>query len=305
MLQTIYAMKQSGSENLDTTRKFLEASLENFQDLYLLVMDVFLQIQKKESEFIELSQKKHLATSAEKNPNKKFINNKVLQLFASSTSLQNALETRRINSWHLNEDYISIILKEIKEYVLYQKYMVSNKSNFEEDLDFIKDVFTEIIAPNEKIADFLEDLKITFTDDLPLVNTVILKQFKTINSKTSEFKIPNLFRDEEDKEFGIKLLEKTLLNDATLAAAFEHRTPNWESDRIAEVDTIILKMAIGELLFFPSIPISVTINEYLEIAKEYSTLKSSIFINGVLDAYVKDEANATKIKKSARGLIKK
>ena len=251
---------------------------------------------------MEASSKKHLATAEEKNPNYKFINNAVLQHLEDNSSLSIALEKRKINNWSLNVDYILILLNEVKQSALYAKYMSNRKNNFEEDKQFVVDMFTELIAPNEKLYEYLEDNKLTWTDDIPVVNTQLQKQLKQLN-ETADFRVVKLYKDEEDKEFVGNLFRKTVLNEVELAKEYIDKTPNWDADRIAEIDTIILKMAICEFLKFPSIPIKVTINEYLEIAKEYSTPKSSIFINGILDNLVKEFQNEDKIKKTGRGLM--
>jgi N utilization substance protein B len=134
------------------------------------------------------------------------------------------------------------------------------------------------------------------------VNTQIQKQLKQI-SKAAEFRVTKLYKDQEDQEFVSLLFRKTVLNEVELAKEYIDKTPNWDADRIAEIDTIILKMAICEFLKFPSIPVKVTINEYLELAKEYSTPKSSIFINGILDNLVKEFQNENRIQKTGRGLM--
>ena len=157
-------------------------------------------------------------------------------------------------------------------------------------------------SPNEKLYEYLEDNKLTWVDDIPLVNTQIQKQLKQISEET-EFRVTKLYKDQEDQEFVCLLFRKTVLNEVELAKEYIDKTPNWDADRIAEIDTIILKMAICEFLKFPSIPVKVTINEYLEIAKEYSTPKSSIFINGILDNLVKEFQSENKIQKTGRGLI--
>jgi transcription antitermination factor NusB len=194
------------------------------------------------------------------------------------------------------------LLNELSQSKLFEKYMSTNKSSFEEDKQFVIDMFTELIAPNEKLYEYLEDDKLTWIDDIPLVNTQILKQLQQI-SENSDFNVPKLYKDEEDKEFVSSLFRKTVLNEVELAKQYIDKTPNWDADRIAEIDTIILKMAICEFFKFPSIPIKVTINEYLEIAKEYSTPKSSIFINGILDNLVKEFQTQNKIVKTGRGLM--
>ena len=302
VMQSIYAMHQKSSDDIEKEEKFLRQSIDNIKDLYLIMLTSMTEIRKKEIVFLDASSKKHLATPEEKNPNKKFVNNAVLQLLEENSSLNSALEKRKINNWSMNDDYILILLNGIKQSKLFEKYMSTNKSSFEEDKQFVIDMFTELIAPNEKLYEYLEDDKLTWIDDIPLVNTQILKQLQQI-SENSDFNVPKLYKDEEDKEFVSSLFRKTVLNEVELAKQYIDKTPNWDADRIAEIDTIILKMAICEFFKFPSIPIKVTINEYLEIAKEYSTPKSSIFINGILDNLVKEFQAQNKIIKSGRGLM--
>jgi len=303
VMQSIYAMHQSGSDNLEKEEKFLLFSIENIQDLYLVMLSSLLEICKKESIFLVKSSAKHLATAEEKKPNHKFINNAIFQMLAESNSLSIALENRKINNWSLNDDYILLLIAAIKESELYKKYMRNRINTFEEDQQFIVALFMEVIAPNEKLYDYLEDNKLTWVDDIPLVNTQIIKQLNALKSIENDFKVPKIYKDTEDKEFVTNLFRKTVLNETELAKEYIDKTPNWDTERIAEIDTIILKMAICEFLKFPSIPIKVTINEYLEIAKEYSTPKSSIFINGILDNLVKEFQANNKINKTGRGLI--
>ncbi len=305
VMQSIYAMHQSCSDDLQKEEKFLLHSLDNVQDLYLVMISTFIEMKKMEEDFLDKSSKKHLATQQERNPNKKFINNKVIQMLCENNSIGIAIENRKINDWDLHDDYIKILLNEIKQSEMYEKYMSNDTNDFEEDKQFVLDVFEEIIVPNEKIYEYLEDNRLTWIDDIPLVNTQILKQLKKIKAKddVDTFKVAKLYKDTEDKEFVLNLFRKTVLNEKELAKQFEDKTPNWDSERIAEIDTIILKMAICEFLKFPSIPTKVTINEYLEIAKEYSTPKSSIFINGILDNLVKEFETNQKLNKIGRGLM--
>lgn len=303
-MQSIYAMHQNGSDNLEGQEKFLFYSIDAIQDLYLLMISAILEMAKKEKVFLQLSSQKYLATPQERNPNNKFINNAIFQLLEENNSLSIALENRKVTSWNIHEEYINLLLNELKSSALYEKYMSNSVNSFEEDKQFVIDLFTEIIVPNEKIYEFLEDDKLTWIDDIPVVNTHIIKQLKAIKSSTDEnFRVPKLFKDADDKDFVKDLFRKTVLNEKELAKEFETKTPNWDMERIAEIDTIILKMAICELLKFPSIPVKVTLNEYLELAKEYSTPKSSIFINGILDNLVKEFQTNKKMIKTGRGLM--
>ncbi|MSP84621.1 MAG: transcription antitermination factor NusB [Flavobacteriaceae bacterium] len=303
-MQSIYAMHKNGSDSIEKQEKFLLYSIDNILDLYLTMLSSLIEIGKKEVVFIEKSGQKHITTSQERNPNKKFINNTILQILSENNSLSIALENRKINHWELNEDYIQILLDSIKNSNFYAKYMANTVNNFEEDKQFIIDIFTELIVPNEKLYEFLEDNKLTWIDDIPVVNTQIIKQLRLIKSAKDEaFRVPKIFKDQEDQEFVTNLFRKTVLNERELANEYVDKTPNWDSERIAEIDTIVLKMAICEFVKFPSIPVKVTINEYLEIAKEYSTPKSSIFINGILDNLVKEFEIANKLNKIGRGLM--
>lgn len=301
-MQSIYAMHQSGHDSLEKQEKFLLSSLENVYELYLVILSSLIELRKKELDFLELLKNKHLATAQDKNPNLKFVDNAVLVLLSEDNKLEQLLEDRKISNWQRNDDTILLLLQDIKQSDIYLNYMNSGKKSFEEDRDFLVELFSEVIAPNDKLYDYLEDYKLTWVDDIPLVNTEIAKQLKQLE-EDKFFRISKLYKDTEDKEFAVAIFRKTVLNEATLEKEFIDKTPNWEVERIAELDTIILKMAICEFLKFPSIPVKVTINEYLEIAKEYSTPKSSIFINGILDHLVKEYQNNNKLQKVGRGLL--
>lgn len=303
VMQSIYAMHQHQSDNLDKEEKFLFQSIENTQNLYLLLLSALIEIKRKEEEYIDLASKKHLATKEERNPNLKFINNKVLVLLSESEALETALDDNNINNWKLNDDIILGLIDSIKESELYQNYMQKPVGSFEDDKNFIVDLYTQVIAPSDRLYDYLEDHKLTWLDDLPAINTLIVKQIKQLKGAQDTLVIPKVYKDEDDKDFVKDLFRKTVLNEVELSKEYIDKTPNWDVERIAEIDTIILKMAICELLKFPSIPTKVTINEYLEIAKEYSTPKSSIFINGILDNLVKEFTQDGKLKKSGRGLL--
>ncbi|WP_366187498.1 transcription antitermination factor NusB [Flavobacterium ovatum] len=303
-MQSIYAMHQNGSDNFEKEEKFLFFSIDSIQDLYLTMISSLMEICKKEAEFLHKSSLKHLVTAAERNPNKKFINNAVFEILAENNSLSIAIETRKIDSWYLNGDYIVLLLNAVKASQYYIDYMSNAKQSFEEDKQLIVDLFTHVIVPNEKLYEHLEDDKLTWIDDIPLVNTLIIKQLKALKPIMDDnFRVPKVYKDTEDKDYAKDLFRKTVLNEKQLGQQFADKTPNWDSDRIAELDTIILKMAICELLKFPSIPVKVTLNEYLELAKEYSTPKSSVFINGILDNLVKEMTANKTLLKTGRGLM--
>lgn len=303
VMQTLYMMQQSNSENIQAGEKFLINSIENIQDLYLLMLSTLIEVRKKEEEYISLAKKKHLATSEERNPNKRFIDNKVLLLLENSISVSSKIEEKNLTQWQIHDNYIQLLLDEIKESEFYKAYMAKEKVTFKDDQKFVLDIFTEIVAPNEKIYSFFEDNKLTWLDDLPLVNTMIQKQIRQLKDGDSQIFVPKVYKDHEDQDFALNLYRKTILNYKELSEEFRDKTPNWDPERIAELDTIILRMAICEMLKFTSIPVKVTINEYLEIAKEYSTPKSSIFINGVLDNISKVYTQDGRMTKIGKGLL--
>jgi len=303
VMQTIYALKRNESDDFEKDERFLLKSLDDMYNLYLLLLSLLIEVQKQAEQYLIKSQQKHLATSEDKNPNNKFINNQVLTHLKNNLTFKQELENRRINNWELDNEYVEIIFKMLLESKLYKDYMSNTNLSFHEDKTFLIEFFKTIIAPSEKLYAYLEDKNITWLDDLPVVNTTIVKLLRKMKPNASEsYFLPKLFKNIEDKDFAKELLKKTVLNSNTFSEEIESKTTNWDKDRIAIIDFVLLQMAICEFQKFSSIPIKVTINEYLEIAKEYSTPKSSVFINGVLDKIVKEYEVKGKLNKEGRGL---
>ena len=177
--------------------------------------------------------------------------------------------------------------------------MNSNDDSFKADKKFVQDFFTEIIAPEEKLAEYYEDQTISWLDDIPFVNTWIVRTL----SKSKENKplvLGAIYKDEDDEQFVLELFRKVILNHTSFEEDISSKTPNWESDRIADIDMILIKMALAEFLKFSSIPVKVTINEYIEISKDYSTNKSGYFINGVLDKLSREYSENKRLHKIAK-----
>lgn len=304
VMQCIYALVQSKDDSLDKQVKFLKVSIDNMYVLYLLMLNLLAELHKLAEKHVQHASKKYLASEEDNYPNpKKFIENDVLVQISKNSLLTDEISRRKLNNWYLNEDYVKILYKEITNSEEYKEYMANEGGNYNDDRELIIQLFKNVVAPNDKIYEYFEDDKLTWVDDFPIVNTFILKRLKKVSQTSNErFFLPRLLKDEQDMEYANKLLTKTLLNDAKWEKEIELKTPNWDNDRIAEIDSIILKMAICELLNFPSIPEKVTLNEYLEIAKEYSTPKSSIFINGVLDKLAKEYKASGQLQKMGRGL---
>ena len=302
-MQTIFAMSSKQSDDIVKEEKFLLSSIDIMQDLYLVLLSTLTEIQKNESILIQKRSEKFLATPEEKNPNKKFVNNLIFHFLIQNSSLQKAIETRKIVNWTQNNDIVLMLIEEIKKSDLYKKYMYNTVNNFKEDLEFVLAIYSDIIAPNEKLFDYLEESKLTWVDDIPVINTLILKKIEKINLlKDESFIIPNVYKDEDDKEFVSLLFRKTVLNQKELEKNYESKAVNWDITRFAKLDAIILNMAICEMTRFPSIPTKVTINEFVELAKDYSTPNSSFFINGILDAVSKELIGKGLIQKIGRGL---
>ncbi|MEX0361328.1 transcription antitermination factor NusB [Flagellimonas sp.] len=304
VMQCIYALIQSKDDSLEKQQKFLKISIENMYVLYLLVLSLLVELHRLAEKHVQHASKKYLASEEDGYPDpEKFIKNRLLVQIASNKQLQQELSNRKLNNWYLNEEYVKIIHKEIMGSDIYKTYMTDTANGYEQDKEVIIQLFKEIIAPNEKIYEYFEDDKLTWVDDIPIVNTYLVKKLKKASANSNEnFFLPALLKDQQDMVYANDLLTKTLLNDAKWEKEIEGKTPNWDNDRIAEIDSIILKMAICELLNFPSIPEKVTLNEYLEVAKEYSTPKSSIFINGVLDKLAKEYKSTGQLQKMGRGL---
>lgn len=305
VMQCIYALIQSKDDSLEKQDVFLKDSIENMYTLYLLMLSLLGELHGFASSQVALSSKKYLENASDSYPNKeKFLKNKLLLQIVNNKTLKEELTHRKLKNWYLNEEYVKLIYKEIIESEVYATYMQTPTSTYDEDRQLIKLLFEKVVAPNEKIYDYFEDDKLTWVDDIPIVNTFILKQLKKVKEDQDEsFFLPKLLKDDADMQYARQLLSKTLLKNEELEKEIEGKTPNWDKDRIAGIDSILLKMAICELLNFPSIPEKVTINEFLEIAKEYSTPKSSIFINGILDKLVKEYRVEGKLNKMGRGLL--
>lgn len=302
VMQSAYALLQSKSDNLIREEKFLYHSIDKMYDLYALVLRLLVEVRNMESNHINISQKKFLATSEEKNPNLKFINNEVFRIIDESVSLNEYIENHKITNWSLDDEYVKEIWRLTKESKIYASYMKSQSSNFQEDKEFVVAMFKNIIAPNDKLSEYFEDKTISWVDDIPFVNTWIVKTLNGLNLK-QPLRLGKLYKDDDDKNFVVDLFRKVVLNHKEFEKEIVDKTPNWDTERIAEIDMILIKMAITEFLKFPSIPTSVTINEYIEISKDYSTDKSSFFINGVLDKILKDFTTSKRLNKIGRGLI--
>ena len=302
VMQSVYAILQSHNDDIIREEKFLKHSILKMFDLYVLNLQLIVEVQKLAAKKMVLSKKKILATTLDLKPNTKFIDNKVIAAIAQSVSVEGYIELNGLNNWEENNEYVKIIFEELLKSNLYKNYLASEENSFKLDKAFIVGFFKEIIAPNEKLAEYYEDTLISWVDDIPFVNTWVVK---TLSKQKANglFVLGSLYKDKDDEDFVSDLFRKTVLKQAEYEKDIAEKTPNWETDRIAEIDMILIKMSITEFINFPSIPTRVTINEYIEISKDYSTAKSSYFINGVLDKISKEFVANKKIVKIGRGLL--
>jgi len=302
VMQSVYAVLQSKSDNLPKEEKFLLFNIKKATDLYVFQLMLMLEVRNLALEHIEIKKKKYLATDEDKNPSLKFIDNEVILAISESTEIKEFLSKSKLMEWKDNREYVRIILDDLTASDLYENYTNSGQSSFEEDKAFVADFFKSILAPNEKLFDFYESLNLSWVDDYPLVNTAILKAIKQLE-KGDSINLKQLKVKADDEEFLVDLFRKTVLHQQEFTSDIDEKTPNWDTERIADMDMILIKMALTEFLYFPSIPTKVTINEYIEIAKDYSTRKSSYFINGVLDKLLKDYNKSSRLNKIGRGLL--
>jgi len=302
VMQSFYALLQSKSDNLVREEKFLYFSIDKLYDLYVLQLSILAEVQKLAKKRLAISKKGRVSTIENIQGFENLSNNAFLNLIDESVSLKEYIAYKNLDNWKDATEYLQIILDEIKKNDLFIAYTKINDPSFKDDKEFIIAVFKEIVAPNEKLSDYYEDQYIGWVDDIPFVNTLVLKQILKVKENGLVI-LDDLYKDGDDRSFVKELFTKVALHHTEFDDNIDEKTPNWEYDRIAELDLILIKMAMTEFLYFPSIPTKVTINEYLEIAKDYSSEKSSFFINGVLDKIEKEYKSVGKIQKIGRGLI--
>jgi len=302
VMQSVYAMIQSHNDDIVKEEKFVKHSIKKMFDLYVLLLQLLVEVQKLAEQKQEISKKKYLATKEDLSPNRKFVENKLIKKLAESNSLLLHIEAHKLNNWLLDDEYVKIIWEKLQKSDLFSRYLNTIEDSYKVDKSFVIDFFRDIIAPNQKLSDYFEDQNITWVDDIPFVNTWVIRSLNKQNSN-GNFMLGSLYKNEDDENFVSELFKKVILNHHTFENDIKMHTPNWESDRIAGMDMILIKMGISEFLYFPSIPTRVTINEYIEIAKDYSTQKSGYFVNGVLDKLSKEFEKEKRLVKVGRGLL--
>jgi N utilization substance protein B len=271
--------------------------------LYHYLLGLVIEIEKFAEERIEMGKKKHRPTSADLYPNTRFVNNQLIGQLKNNISLTKYLETSKL-TWNGEEDLIRKLYLSLIEQDFYKEYMAAAQNSYADDRKLVEDIFKYLILDSEDIESLLEEQSIYWNDDLDFVVSMILKTFKKFKEFSDERQaLLPMFKDDEDRQFAKDLYRKVVLNHTDNEVLIKQHTVNWDIERIAFIDNLILELALSEFLYFPSIPTKVTMNEYIELSKYYSTEKSRNFINGILDKALKDLKKADKIHKAGRGLI--
>ena len=289
VMQQLYANTMSQPFDLKLAQKQLQSSNEGFFELYLFLLNMFIEVQSCGHSLHKLVKKQYLeANSNQLNP--KFFSNLAIAKITSSETLKKYTNKLKITHWQNHDEYVRLIWDHIAASDVYAAYLAEGQLGFNSDKNALITLFTDVIAPYDRLHELIEEIKPSWVDDFPLVNTILRNTLIHMHedSDPKQLILTSVYKDDDDRRFAVELLESVVVHDEELAAQLAGRTPNWEKDRIAVLDMILLKLAISEFLYFPSIPFKVTINEYLEIAKEYATPKSSTFINGILDVISKE-----------------
>ena len=301
VLKALFAHLKSGSESMIASEKTLMASVDKAYDLYFQMLTLPVELAEYATKRQELAKQKILPTADDLNPNTKFIDNAVIRLIAQSDSVQDVMAARSLG-WAQHEDLIRIIYNQLTERDYFVKYMASTERSFDEDKQLLEDFFRDI-QNCEALDDALEEMSVMWCDDMAYVIMMIMRTLSNTRASHTQLRVASKFKSEEDPAFVKVLFEKSLIHYEEYQEYIEKFTSNWDVERIVFMDNLIIGTAMTELTQFPSIPVKVTLDEFIEISKYYSTPGSSTFINGVLDKIVDSLTKDGKIKKAGRGLI--
>ena len=304
VMQSVYSFSIGKQYKIDDEVKFFKESVEHTFNLYLLLIGLIKSLHAYAEQQLETIQKYNIQNETRFIILQKFAQNKVLIFIKEHESLSKHLNNKKLINWDLEFKYLKELFELVTSSAVFEDYMTIENITIADDIKLVSKIFKNHIATSDYLYDHIEDQRLTWIDDLPMVNTFILKMLKKIEvNKSQSLTFPKPGENQEDTDFGIQLLEKVIVNDEELQKELLGKTPNWDPDRIAQLDNVILKIAIAELLYFPLIPSKVTLNEYLEIAKDYSTPNSNNFVNGVLDKLVKEFSQENRLNKTGRGLL--
>lgn len=298
IVQIVYAYYQNGGKNLDTAEKELFFSLSKAYDLYNYLLLLMVEVTKQANKRLNAAKNKLVPTKEELFPNTKFVENRfIAQLEVNKQLLE--FSNNQKKTWENEADFVKTLCDKILESDIYKEYMASETSSYEEDCELWRKLYKNIIFNNIELDQVLEDQSLYWNDDKEIVDTFVLKTIKRFDEKNgAKQELLPEFKDEEDQDFARRLFRRTILNADYYRHLISENTKNWDLDRVAFMDVVIMQIALAEILSFPNIPVSVSLNEYVEIAKLYSTPKSGGFINGTLDGIVNSLKKENKLTKN-------
>jgi N utilization substance protein B len=304
VMQALYAFFQSDNKDLNKSEKELLNSIGKIYDLYVYLLLLLIEIQEQAERITGEAKNKRLPTESDLNPSTRFIDNVVIAQLAANKQLKREITNRKI-TWQTDDELVRKILTIIKSSDDYVQYMAATEHSYETDKQFIINMYKNCIADFELLEHYFEEKSIYWVDDMRLANTGVIKTLEGLTEDTKDdAALMPLYKDEaEDKQFVIDLFRNTIVHEKDSEKEISEKTKNWEVERIAMMDILLMKMAITEILHFESIPVKVSLNEYIEISKLYSSPKSKMFINGILDKLVQDFKRDSKLQKTGRGLM--
>ncbi len=283
IVQLTYAYYQNGHHNMDTAEKELLFSLSKAYDLYNYLLGLIVAITQEERRRVDIATRRAEREGTE-TPSQRFAFNKFATQLEENKQLNLFMEDKKM-SWENDVEAVRKLCDQIEQSPLYQEYMMSDAEDYETDRELWRRIYRTLIQGNEDLDAILEEKSLYWNDDKEIVDTFVLKTIKRFDpaNKADQELLPE-YDDTEDREYALKLFRSTILNADTYQRYMSETSRNWNFSRLAYMDVVLMQIAIAEMLTFPNIPISVTINEYVDLAKLYSTPKSGGYINGMLDA---------------------
>ena len=298
IVQIVYAYYQNGGKNLDTAEKELFFSLSKAYDMYNYLLLLMVEVTKHAEKKLNAGKSKLMPSAEELNPNTKFVNNRFIAQLGVNKQLLQFAESQK-KTWENESEFIKSFYEKVLASDFYAEYMASTEDSYEADRNFWRVIYKKMIFNNPELDQVLEDQSLYWNDDKEIVDTFVLKTIKRFEEANGADQplLPE-FKDEEDQDFARRLFRRTIMNEDYYRHLISSNTKNWDLDRVAFMDVIIMQIALAEILSFPNIPVSVSLNEYVEIAKLYSTPRSGSFINGTLDGIVKTLKRDNKLTKN-------
>jgi N utilization substance protein B len=299
--KSLYAHLKSGSDNLKASEKYLVESIDKAYDLYFQMMSLIVEVSRYAESRQELAKQKKLATYEDLNPNRRFVDNPIVTLIADSDSVNDVIATRKL-SWANHFDTVKDVYNRLVETEFYRNYMALATSSFIVDRRFVEDFFTWL-EEDDALMDEVNEMSLLWCDDYGFALFMALRTVQNTKQSHGQLRVLPKFKSEDDLDFARTLLIKSLVQYEDNQELVDQYTQNWDVERVVFMDNLIICLAIAELTCFDSIPVKVTLDEWIDIAKYYSSPSSSTFVNGVLDKVVADLVADGRIAKSGRGLL--